>query len=55
MNTEELARTLYSKASDMDFADYMDTEEETISSITEELEKCPVLRQILDIINISER
>lgn len=52
---EDLARALYNKAKDMDFADYADTEEETISSIMAELEKCPVLRQILDIINISER
>ena len=52
---EDLARALYNKTKDMDFADYADTEEETVSSIMEELEKCPVLRQILDIINISER
>ncbi len=52
---EDLARVLYNKARDMDFADYTDTEEETVSSIMAELEKCPVLTQILDIINISER
>ena len=55
MNSEELARTLYNKARDRDFYDYADTEEETISSIMAELEKCPVLTEILDIINISER
>ena len=54
MNRTEIASALYEMASDMDFADYMDTKEETIDSIAGELKNCPVLKQILEIV-VSER
>ena len=50
MTNNLIARLLYGRASDMDFADYVETQEETIEAITEELDRCPIVKQMLDII-----
>ena len=54
MSETKIASALYEMASDMDFADYMDTKEDTIDSLADELKNCPILKQILEIV-ISER